>query len=82
MLLQQTREQMSVILHSPLKLDPEQALSLQDGYVQTAPFLLHVDGVVAWGDLHLATVHGTRMREPWRGEERGGEERGGEGRCG
>lgn len=44
--------------HSPLELSPQQLLALQDGHVQLAPFLLHVQRVVPEGHLQLPRHHG------------------------
>lgn len=47
----------------PLELAPELLLPLQDGHVQLAPLLLHVQRVVARGHLELACLH----RSLWAG---------------
>lgn len=49
----------------PLKLATELLLPLQDGHVQLAPLLLHVQRVVAGGHLKLACLH----RTLWAGPE-------------
>lgn len=43
----------------PLKLYPEQPFSLQHSQMKASPFFLHIDGVVARGDLHLSGMHCT-----------------------
>lgn len=42
--------------HLPLKFRPEETLSLQYGDVQTTPFLLHIDGMVAWRHFNMACL--------------------------
>lgn len=41
----------------PLKLCPEEALSLQDGNVKTTPLLLHIKRVVAWRNFDKACLN-------------------------
>ena len=48
---------LTAALSSPLKLYSEELFSIQAGRVQASPFLLHVDGVVTRGHLHLAGTH-------------------------
>lgn len=44
---------------SPLKLDSEQSLSLQNGHMKTPPFLLNINGVITRRNLNLTSVNRT-----------------------
>lgn len=50
-------------LSQPLKLDPEESFSLKNGHVESTPLLLHINGMVAWRDFDLTSMHCTLYME-------------------
>lgn len=50
-------------LSQPLKLYPEESFSLKNGHVESTPLLLHINGMVAWRDFDLTSMHCTLYME-------------------